>query len=516
MPLDRKDSGATWQGPHPYKITEVSPDAPWEPADEDAAPLPQEEPEPQTDSKETTGLHLGADADDEAEETPTSDRAEIMSQLGYYSLLIITPLLFAAFTALLVLPFVATGHAKLPAQTTIPLAVIILIIALAQGVAIYYTGTTNGLWAIYTLVGFFLFVLVGCFALSGPVVGILVFLLFLGLAIFLARRYVHPVAEGYVDIVRAFGKYSRTLYPGFNFLLPWETVTNHLSTTETIWKTPVQRVQMARDEDVVLRGTITYQLLPEDAHLAATSVKNWEEGLHELFIAALQNIAATFTPEDFIAWSQGMHTRPTHGSAMPLTEGEPRWEQVNGLVFQRIRDRVALWGVLVEEVRLYDIALAPHEVTSLLAENTAPVARKPSAAPPPRQASKPVVTAQSAQKQAPVVPVVPSAQPTKPDVAVPKGLKEDILRKAYAEVKNGKIKDPETIRSLATQFDTVAKSPELSQSFTFDAARAAANLYEEAERREEEEGISAGTLFTDETKTDWNIRRPANNSTIAE
>jgi regulator of protease activity HflC (stomatin/prohibitin superfamily) len=516
MPLDRKDSGSTWQGPQSYKITEVPPDEPWEPSDEEPTPTNSAE-QLYTEPNDTSGLHLNADYQDEVETQPTSARSQVISQFGYYASFILIPLLFALLTGLIVLPVVATGHAKLPPQTIIPLAVILVVIALAQGIAIYYAGTTNGIWAIYTIIGFFLFITIGCFALFGPFAGIVTLILLIGLSLFLARQYVRSIPEGFVDIVRSFGRYSRTLYPGFNVLLPWETVSDHLHTTETVWQTPVQRVQMTRDEDVLLRGTITYQLQPEDAHLAVTNVQNWETSLHNLFITALQTVAATFTPEDFIAWPQGMHTRPTHGSVMPLAEGEPRWEQVNGLVFQRIRDRVALWGVLINEVRLHDIILASHEVAASMHDTTAPMAhpqaQQPSV-PKAQQSSTSKATSKQTAPQQAVKQTVPQPPPV-PAAPIPKGLKEETLRQAYLAVKNGSIKEPETIRNLAAQFDTVARTPELNDAFTFDAARAAANLYAEADRREEEIDANAGTLFTDETKPDWAIRRPTDENLMA-
>ena len=500
MPLDRKDAaGSTWQGPQGYKINEVPPDAPWEPSDEETdIPLTQQEQELPTVPTDTNALHLGTNEPVEEESETSSGRSELMGQIGYYSSFILAPLLFAVLTSLIVLPLVATGHAKLPPQTLLPLALIILAIALAQGIAIYYAGTTNGLWTIYTIMGFFLFMLVGCFALFGPITGIIVLLIFIGISIFLAQRYIHPVAEEYVDIVRSFGKYKRTLYPGFNILLPWEQISDHLSTAETMWKTPLQRVQMTRDEMVVLRGSMTYQLQPEDAYLV-TSVKDWEERLRDTFVTSLQTVAKTFTPEDFIPWPQGMHMRPTHGSAIPLSEGEARWEQVNGLVLQRIRDRAALWGVLVNEVRLFDIALAPHGFSD---ETTEPIAPKNGASVPPPQ-SVPQPAAQQPKQAAAPVP-----QQAASNIQVPKGLKEETLRKAYTEVKSGNIKEAETIRNLADQFDVVANTPELNQAFTFDAARAAINLRAEADRRQKEEEAHAGTLFTDETKVDWPKRRP--------
>lgn len=509
MPLDRKDSGSTWQAPPIYKA--IQPDAPWEPDDDemDIPPVQQEqEQEIPTVPTSINTIHIGANeqVENESEGVVPSGRTALMSQIGRYSSFILAPLLFAGLTSLIVLPTVAIGRANLPPQTLFPLAIIILAIALAQGVATYYTDTTNGLWAIYTVAGFFLFMLVGCFALFGPIPGIIMLLVFAGLSIFLIQRYSRSVSEEEVYIVRSFGKYKRTLLPGFNILLPWEQTSRPLSTAETTWKTPVQRIQMTRDEDVVLRGSMSYQLLPEDAYLV-TSVKNWEESLQDIFVASLQTVAKTFTPEDFIAWPQGMHMRPTHGSAIPLSEGEARWEQVNGQVLQRVRDRAALWGVLINEVRLYDIALAPHG-RSLQDETTEPIVQRnvepvvpQRAAPQVQPVAQPIVAPpQQLKRSTPPQSAVANAQ-------VPKGLKEETLRKAYTEVKNGNIKEAETIRNLAAQFEAVANNPELNNAFTFDAGRAAANLYAEADRRQEEEEANAGTLFTDETKVDWPRRR---------
>ncbi len=517
MPLDRKDSGSTWQGPPAYHISQDSPDAPWEPSDDDID-IPQigqqQAQEAPIVPRASSSIHLSANDQSFDESDDPAPQNALMSQIGYYSSFILTPLLFAGLTSLIVLPLVATGHAKLPPQTVLPLAIIILAVALAQGVAIYYAGTTNGWWAICTLLGFFLFMLVGCFALYGPITGIVVLLLFTGLSIFLARRYIHPVAEEYVDIVRSFGKYKRTLYPGFNILLPWEQVSHHLNTAQTSWKTPVQRVQMTREEDVVLRGSIDYQLLPEDAYLA-TNTKNWEADLRDLFVLSIQDVARTFTPEDLIPWPQGLHTYPTHGSVMPLSEGEPRWEQVNDQVLQRIRDRAVQWGVLVNEVRLYDISLAPHR-SSAQDETTEPIIPKNTETPAPQPVvpqSRPVsqpIAAQPQQARQPVAPQQASANPP-----LPKGLKEETLRKAYAKVQDGTIKESEAIRNLAAQFEAVANTPELSNTFTFDARRAAINLYAEADRRQEEEEANAGTLFTDETKVDWPRRRASDENIMS-
>ncbi len=262
--------------------------------------------------------------------------------------LIITPLIFGALTCLFVLPLISSGKAYIRPPGLWPVAIIIIIVAAAQGVGVYYAGSK--IWVLATVGGFFLFLLIGCFAVFGPISTLVLLVVLLIISVVLMRLYFYPVAEGHVDIVYAFGKYSRTLYPGLNILLPWEKVTYQLNAGEKQWACPLQKVQLSRDEDVVLRATISYQLMPEDAYIAVTQVDQWENSLKNYVLATIQSIATTFTPEDFIAWPQDPHS----------------FEQVNAYLFQLIRDRVALWGVQVNWVRILDVSLAPPDATIIL------------------------------------------------------------------------------------------------------------------------------------------------------
>jgi hypothetical protein len=102
-----------------------------------------------------------------------------------------------------------------------------------------------------------------------------------------------------------------------------------------------------------------------------------------------------------------------------------------------------------------------------------------------------------------------------PDNAVPPAepIKEEVLIKAYKEVQNGNVTDPETIRRLALKFDAIARDPHASQTVSFDAARAALNLYRQATRYEE---ISGEQGFHDEaTKPDWSMRRASDENLMA-
>lgn len=483
MSADGNDSGAIWQGPINSDQSHLIKQVPL-PAQDELPPLvPQfqasalpPEASPATNSQE--------DANEQTGSLPAP--LELAKQLWQYFTLILAPLLFGALTCLFVLPLVATGRASAPPEALWLVTFIIIAVTIMQGIAVYYAGENNGFWALATVGGFFIFLLIGGFTIFGLVAGFILLVLILAAIIFLARFYVHPVPEGFVDIVYAFGRYSRTLYPGFNILLPWEKTVKQLNVEETQWISPAQRVQLSRNEDVILRGIVSYQLMPEDAHLAVTQVQNWEEGLRELFLTCIQSIATTFTPDDFIVWPQGLQVRPSlsRGSSMG-SDGGIRWERINDYLYQQMRDKVALWGVMIHKVQIRDVSLAPHGTTiidtdpignmSNAVENavarhtTPPDARKAeTGAPPTTESVQPVQLAQTTSVQAPA--------PGTP----PRAIKEEVLITAYREVQNGKITDPQTIREIAAQFEAVARDPQANQHVTFDAERAAYNLYEQA------------------------------------
>lgn len=437
---------------------------------------------------------------------PATTRTELLGQVRQYLSLVLAPLFFGGLTCLFVLPLVANGHAKLPPEGLWPITLVIIVIAIAQGIAVYYAGTNNVAWAASTLGAFFLFLLVGCFAIFGVLPSFFLLVFFLILTLILARLYIHFVPEGTVEVTYLFGKYSRTLYPGLNLLFPGEKRQKPLNTKETEWVCPVQRVQMSRTEDVVLRATVSYQLMPEDAHLAITEVKNWEASLHELFIASLQEIATTFTPEDLLIWQRGLRSGPNafNGSV----DSGVRWEQINNQVFQSIRDKVALWGVQINWVRVRDVALTPHGATTadvsdpLLEAATTDPHIVGAATTQPGQNAQPTKTR----------PNTNSSQPVK----LPSIKDEDldkVLSKLYKEVQEGRVTDPDNIRMFANQFDAVVADPQKSAFVSFDAARAARNLRAEAERYDQL--YAAQSPYNDITKTDWNMRRPNDENMMA-
>ncbi len=522
MSSDGQDPGAIWQGPANANWNQPPEQVPGSDLEE----LPRSPHQQQTGAF-YAGTPLPADSMDDQHNAGPGDDVDVdvqaadtaprglLDQIRHYLTLMIAPLLFGGITGLIVLPQIALRHAAVPPAGFWPVTIVLIAIATAQGVAVHHAGDDNGLWALSMLGGFFFFLLAACFALFGPIPGFLLLVVLTIVAIFMARRCIHPVPEGFADIVFSAKKYSRTLYPGFNVLLPWEEIAAQLNTAETQWICPTQTVQLSRDEDVVLRAVISYQLLPEDAHLAITQVNNWEESVRDLFINTLQTIATLFKPEDFLSWPNGLQARhsyePEQQSEDDFKGGIARRERINTYLFQHMRDKVAPWGVQINWASIRDVELAPHGVIVVDTQ-------QPEPEPQPQPAAQPaqvVLPAVSAKQPVPVgaaqtgksMPKPSEPTTVKPPAATatpPQLPKEEFLIKIYKEVQDGHISDPDTIRGFAAKFEQVAQDPQASQTVSFDPARAALNLYEQARKYEERQSH----INDDATKPDWKVAPP--------
>jgi regulator of protease activity HflC (stomatin/prohibitin superfamily) len=426
----------------------------------------------------------------------STESDDLHQELWYIIRLIIIPLLFAGISCLLVLPPIAIRDAKFPPETLWPIAITIIIIALLQGIAVHYTKDVFGAWMLCTAGGFALLLSISTFALLGPVLGIILVLALLFLTVYIWQHIIHSVPEGTVDIVFSSGEYKRTLGSGFNLLFPWEKVAHHINVQETHWNCPPQRIQLSRDEDVILRALISYQVIPQTAHLAATQVKNWEESLRDTFIATLQTVATVFMPDDFVNWPRSLreyqsqpHYPVSDSPADDFSDSSERRESINDYLCQFTHARTADWGVQINWVNIRDIELAPHSPTTDINPLSQTVTEQQALQESP---SLPEQTPQLVQKNGTTEPqpqarpaLVEEVEPVK-STQIPKEIpSEEILIRAYKEVQHGKITDPDAIRMIAARFEAVAQDAHANQSAIFDAERAAQNLYKQAHKYEE-------------------------------
>lgn len=387
---------------------------------------------------------------------------------------VLVPLPFALLVFLFSLPATLKGQPHIP---VVLLAIALLALVVIQGTALYYAGSNDSLWTLYTILGYAMFLLVGAFAIFGMAGTLLLLAILLLIAIIIGGRAIRQVPEGHVDLVFSFGAYQRTLFPGLNFILPWEKVQTRLNTQETTWTSPVVRVNISRDQDVEIVATLTYQLVPEDAHIAMLNMKDWEDTLHQHFTGTLKSMVSELSPADFVAWSHHVNDRAaeldeTFIDAASMT----RWDRLNIMLRSRLQDQMAMRGIMINLVHFQEVTPFPH--------------LSPVSSPPPgfqsRAAEAALVDTGAARGASPMprpVASSPVAAPVPAPKAVPAPKPEmfSAMIDTYNSVREGHLTDIKLILNLADRFEAIASYPETSQQFNYDPERAAYNLRQRAQ-----------------------------------
>lgn len=398
---------------------------------------------------------------------------------------VLVPLPFALLVFLFTLPATLQGPPAHP--SVLVTGILLLVLTILQGTLLYFAGSNDTLWMLYIACGYALFIVAGVFAAFGPMTSLVALGVLVLLGFILAQRGIRPTREGHVDLVESFGKYTHTLYPGLNLLMPWERISHRLNTQETTWTCPMMRVPTSRDQDVQLTATISYQLLPEDAHLAALTAKNWEASLQTLFIGTIQSVVNELTPGDFVAWTQSIYTRSSSDASSFNPAAATRWDRINTTLSRRMQDRVATWGVQINWVRIQDITLLPNPPGTHPARavgNTGGTTEVMKPEPLPAPASpEPVRLARVETVQHPPQPAAPAASSPPPVGNKLPGV--ETMKDMYNAIRQNAITDPVVIMDVARQFENLATDSVASQTIDFDAARAANTLRQRAQKIQE-------------------------------
>ncbi len=144
---------------------------------------------------------------------------------------------------------------------------------------------------------------------------------------------INIVPQGEEWIVERLGKFSRTLSPGLNIIVPYiEAVRQRITTRDIILDIPQQEV-ITRDNAVILTNAVTFIRVtnPRDA---LYGIEDFRLAIQQLVMTTLRSILGEMTLDEALSNREIIKTR----------------------LKDQIVDDVADWGVTVKSVEIQDIS----------------------------------------------------------------------------------------------------------------------------------------------------------------
>ncbi|MBD3791685.1 MAG: SPFH/Band 7/PHB domain protein [Campylobacterales bacterium] len=153
---------------------------------------------------------------------------------------------------------------------------------------------------------------------------------------------INIVPQGEEWVVERLGKFSRTLTPGLNIIIPYiESIRERVSTRDLILDIPQQEV-ITKDNAVIHTNAVTFARVtnPRDA---IYGIEDFKAAIQQLVMTTLRSILGEMNLDDALS----------------------NREQIKTKLKDSIIDDVADWGVTVKSVEIQDINPSPSMQASM-------------------------------------------------------------------------------------------------------------------------------------------------------